>query len=269
MRAGITGLVTPREWSFAETLQKIKGYGYDAFEPIITDEGEITVNTPESDLQAMATMAEEMGIELASTCPALERFAMNLLSDDEGVRAESVEMTRRLLKTSSGLGCDAMLHTLCMPLPADLYYDVAYLQGVKSLRELAPYCEEIGCRIAVEYVWNHFLNGPLEMRNFLDEVGSSQVGFYFDPGNMRVHSHSHHWVRICGKHIFKVHMKDFKHVDWEATSFPGLLEGDVDFDAVMAELRAVGFDGALVSEVDPAIQPYEKTAEIIKKIAGI
>lgn len=269
MKIGITGLCTPRSWSFAETLDQIKSFGYEAFEPIITDEGEITVHTPEADLRALADVAAEKGIELTSTCPAIGSFTMNVLSDDETVRAESVEMTRSLLRTSAALGCDAMLHTLCFPLPPDLYYDVAFAQGVRSLKELAPYCEEVGCRIAVEYVWNKFLNGPLEMRQFLDEVGSSQVGFYFDPGNMRIHSYSHHWVRILGKRILRVHMKDFKHENWTTTTFPGLLEGDVDFDAVMRELRAIGFDGALVSEVDPSVQPYEKTAALIRQIAAI
>ncbi len=50
MKVGVTGLCTPREWSFAETLDRIKSFGYDAFEPIITDEGEITINTPEAEL---------------------------------------------------------------------------------------------------------------------------------------------------------------------------------------------------------------------------
>lgn len=269
MKVGITGLVTPREWGFEETLRNIKTMGYDAFEPIITDEGEITVDTPEADLRALAAKAKEIGIELVSVCPAQGNVPVNLISDDEAVRASSVAFTKRMLKTTSGLGISAMLHTLVLPLPADLYYDVAYAQGIKSLKELAPYCKEVGVAIAVEYVWNKFLNSPLEMRNFLDEVGSEWVGFYFDPANMTIHSHAHQWARICGKHLKRVHAKDFKFENWSTASFPALLTGDVDFPRVMAELRALGFDGALVSEVGPGDASYEETAAAIRKIMAM
>jgi L-ribulose-5-phosphate 3-epimerase len=269
MKVGVTGLVTPRECSFEETLRSIKGFGYDAFEPIITDEGEITVDTPETDLRALAAEAAQIGVELVSVCPAQGRVPVNLVSDDEAVRGASVEFTRKMLKTTSGLGIGAMLHTLVFPLPPDLYYDVAYAQGVKSLRELAPYCEQVGVAIAVEYVWNKFLNSPLEMRNFLDEVGSPWVGFYFDPANMAIHSHSHQWARICGKHLKRVHAKDFKFVNWSTASVPALLTGDVDFPRVMQELRALGFDGALVSEVGTGDASYEETATAIRKIIAM
>ncbi len=269
MKVGITGLVTPREWSFEETLVKIKGFGYEAFEPIITDDGEITVDTPPEQLAALAAKAKEVGIELVSVCPAQSGFPVNLISDDETARAASVAFTKRMLKTTSGLGITAMLHTLVFPLPADLYYDVAYGQCVKSLKELAPYCEEVGVAIAVEYVWNKFLNSPLEMRNLLDEVVSPWVGLYFDPANMTIHSYAHKWARICGKHLKRVHAKDFKFENWSTASFPALLTGDVDFPKVMAELKALGFDGALVSEVGPGEASYEETAQAIRKIMAM
>jgi hexulose-6-phosphate isomerase len=269
MKVGITQLVLPAEWSFAEALDKIKSFGYEAFEPVIRDDGEVTPDTPTGELAKLARLAKAKGIALVSTLPVLSSFTMNVLSDDEATRKASIEMTKKLLRASAGLGVDAMLHTLCFPLPPDLYYDVAFEQGVKSLKELAPFCEEVGVRIAVEYVWNKFLNSPLDMRDFLDAVGSPWVGFYYDPGNMCIHSHSHQWARICGKHVMKVHAKDFKFVNWSQASFPALLTGDVDFAAVMRELRAIGFDGALVSEIGPSEASYEKTAEDIRRIMAM
>ena len=45
-----------------------------------------------------------------------------------------------------------------------------------------------------------------------------------------------------------------------------LLEGDVDFAACMAELRKIGYDDALLSEVSPSIAPIEDTAAAIRRI---
>ena len=75
-------------------------------------------------------------------------------------------------------------------------YCAAFDQGVETLKELAPFCEEVGVSIAVEFIWNKFLNSPREMAEFLGKVGSEWVGFYFDPANMAIHSYPHQWVRI-------------------------------------------------------------------------
>lgn len=109
---------------------------------------------------------------------------------------------------------------------------------------------------------------PLEMAHFLDEVGSTRVGFYFDPGNMAVFQYPQHWVRILGRRIKLVHLKD-----WAGNALSGgwtpLLEGNVDFAAVMAELRAAGYDGPLTGEVEPHLAPLEKTADAIRRIMAL
>ena len=113
-----------------------------------------------------------------------------------------------------------------------------------------------------------FLFSPLEMKRFLDEVGSPQIGFYFDPGNMAVYQFPQHWVRITGPHIKRVHMKD-----WQGRALNGawhpLLEGGVDFPAVMAELRKIGYEEPLISEVSPSLASLEDTAVAIRKIMAM
>ena len=70
-------------------------------------------------------------------------------------------------------------------------------------------------------------------------------------------------MRICGRHLMAVHFKDFRRQGYEWTP---LGEGDVDFPAVMAELRAVRFDGALVSEVGAETASFPDTARAIERI---
>ena len=122
--------------------------------------------------------------------------------------------------------------------------------------------------IAVEFVWNGFLFSPVEMRRFMDEVGSDRVGFYFDPGNMAVFQFPQHWVRAIGDHLKMAHMKDWRggaqNGDWTP-----LLEGEVDFAAVVRELRAIGYDGPMISETPPDMASLDATAEAIRRIIAL
>ena len=168
----------------------------------------------------------------------------------------------RGLYVTQALDVDTMLMTPGT-LGSDCHYDEAYFNALTSLRALAPAVEEIGVNLALEYVWNWFLVSPLEYRRFLDDVDCPLIGFYFDSGNMVIQSYPEQWVNILGRHIKKVHLKDFRRSDH---SWPSLTEGDVDFPAVMAELRNIGYDDALLSEVDAGTAPFEDTAVAIRRI---
>ncbi len=267
MKVGLSALVTPRDWSFAELVRQAKATGYEAIEVVPREGGELTLDTPGDALARMARVAADGGIEITSLCGGGGRPA-NLMTSNEAERRAGIETARAMLGTATALGADTVLHTLGGRPSPDLFYHVAYANALRSLQEVAPFAEEIGVNLAVEYVWNGFLTSPLEMAQFLDAVGSPRVGFYFDPGNMRIFHHSEHWVRLCGRHIKKVHAKDFS---WEkmVVQWPPLLKGQVNFPAVMRELRLAGYDGALISEVPPSVASLEETASSIRKLIAM
>ena len=267
MKVGLSQLIVPREWSLAEVVRNAKAAGYEAIEVRPADGSEITLDTPDAELEALARMAAGEGIEIVSSCGSGGR-PMNLMTDDETLRRESIENSKAMLRVARALGADTILHTLGGRPTPELYYHVAYANALRSLQELAPAAEETGVSIAIEYVWNGFLTSPMEMAQFLAQVASPAVGFFFDPGNMRIFHHSEHWAHICGPWIKKVHAKDFS---WEGhvVAWPPLLEGQVNFPAVMKELRAAGYDGALISEVSLSAASLEETAAAIRKIIAL
>jgi len=262
MKVGLSGIITPREWSFAETVQQARAAGYAALEVVIADEGELAMSTTEDELQTLAGIAADEGIELASVCPLVREAPKDIMTNDDKVRADSMETIKRCIDVTRGLGVDTMLLTIGA-LSDDLYYNEAYANSLQALQRLAPYAEQMQVNVAVEYVWNKFLLSPMEFARFCDEVGSHRVGLFFDTGNMVVFGYPQHWVRICGPHVMQVHFKDFKRQGYQWTP---LLEGDVNFPAVMAELRKIGYDGALLSEVSPGIASLEDTAAAIRNI---
>jgi hexulose-6-phosphate isomerase len=262
MKTGITALVLPSEWGLAETLENVRADGYEALELALRDSGYCALGVADAQLRSIREKAEQANVELVGLCPAFRGRPRDLMTADREARNAGIETFEECIRMATVLDVDTILVVLGSLTP-DLYYDVAYRNALESMRTLAPMAEKAGVRLAIEYVWNKFLLSPLEFARFCDEVGSPNVGFYFDPGNMAIFGYPQHWVRICARHVMAVHMKDFRRKGYEWTP---LLEGDVDFPMVMRELRSLGYDGALVAEVDSSIAPFPKTAEAVKQI---
>jgi len=265
MKVGITALVIPSSWGLDQTLTTIKRDGYEALELALRDDGYFSMSSPDSELGEIRRKAAAAGIAITSVCPAMAKGRPDVMSADATARRASIGTITEILRRTRAVGADTLLLVLGSLTP-ELYYDDAYRNAVRSLRRLGPVAEDMGVRIAIEYVWNRFLLSPMEFARFLDEVDSPNVGFYFDPGNMCIFGYPEHWVRILGRHLMAVHVKDFKR---EGAKWPPLLQGDVDFRAVMAELRRIGYDGPLVSEVGTDAASFAQTAASIRKIVSL
>lgn len=262
MKTGITALVLPADWGLEETLNSIRTDGYEALELALRDSGYCSLGASDGQLRSIRDEAARAEVELVGLCPAFRGRPRDLMTADREARLAGIETFEECIRMATVLDVDTILVVLGSLTP-ELYYDVAYRNALESMRTLAPVAEKAGVRLAIEYVWNKFLLSPLEFARFCDEVGSPNVGFYFDPGNMAVFGYPEHWARICARHVMAVHVKDFRRRGYQWTP---LLEGDVDFPAVMRELRSLGYDGALVAEVDSATAPFDRTAEAVKRI---
>ena len=136
-------------------------------------------------------------------------------------------------------------------------------------KSLAPFAEELGVTLGVENVWNKFLLSPLEMRDFLDKIGSPRVKSYFDVGNVVATGYPEQWIRILGERIARVHFKDFQRDVATLDGFCDLLEGDADYAAVMRELRAVGYDGPVAAEFFDVEDDLPKIAAAMDRILAL
>lgn len=125
-------------------------------------------------------------------------------------------------------------------------YEDAYERSMAELRDLVPYAEDKRVCIAVENVWNKFLLSPMEFARYIDDIGSEWVQAYFDVGNIVLYGIPQHWIRSLGSRIKKVHVKGFKR---ENSTFVYLLEGSIDWAAVMSALRDVGYDDFVTAEM--------------------
>ena len=154
----------------------------------------------------------------------------------------------------------------------EISYEHTYEQSKKTLLELATVADDLGISIGVENVWNKFLLSPLEMRQFVDEIDHPHVGVYFDVGNVLLFGYPEQWIDVLGKRILKVHVKDFKTSVGTIEGFVDLLEGDVNWPAVVAALRRIGYADYITPEINPCeedpLRAVYNASEALDKILG-
>lgn len=264
MNISLSQLITGN-MPIAEFLEQARIAGYNEVELSLRPAPEAPLNYQVTDAQLEEYRKQAIDSAVPITSLTIGAKSGNLLASGQAA-ADGIAEAIRGMECAAKLGAKVCLHTLGSLSP-ELYYEDAYQNAIAALKKLVSTADKLKLSFAVEFVWNGFLFSPLEMRNFLDSVGSPRIGFYFDPGNMAVFQYPQHWVRALGKRILHVHLKDWKGSALNGT-WTALLQGEVNFPVVMAELRAAGYTGPLVSEVAPSLASFAETAVAMRKIAA-
>ena len=248
-------------WSFIgktnkEAMKLAKDAGFEGIELALGGEGEITMTSTDEELLSIKAYAEELGIKIPSLSSGL-CWANSLTANDPEERQRAFDMVVRQLYCAKMIGAETILvipgsvSVEFVPEWGVVDYDVVWERALEQVKKLAVVAEEYGVQIGLENVWNKFLLSPLEMRNFIDAVGSDWVGAYFDTGNVVFAGYPEQWIKILGKRIFKVHFKDYRRNPGGLNAFVDLLAGDVDWKAVRAAFEAVGYEGWAAGEMIP------------------
>lgn len=186
------------------------------------------------------------GMKIPSVCG--EMHWKYLLSDpDPAVREKGVEALKLTLEDANVYGADTIL---LVPgrVTEEVTYDECWNRSVEEIKKVIPLAKELKIRIAIENVWNNFLLSPMEAATYVDQFRSVFVGFYFDCGNILNYGWPEQWIKILRNRIAKVHIKEFskKLADTQGRSAgfkAKLLEGDVNWNKVMAALDKIGYGG--------------------------
>lgn len=122
------------------------------------------------------------------------------------------------------------------------------------IRKGLPAAEKYEVKILVENVWAGFLISALDTERYVDEIDHPWFGSYFDVGNNVRWGVPEHWIQILGDRIGKLDIKEWdenKHKDEGLRAGFGseLGEGTIDWAAVRAALKEIGFEGWATAEV--------------------
>lgn len=247
IRKGIMWGTVGVKGSVLEKAQAIKAAGFEGVEPMGG------MNQDEV-LKALETT----GLKAGSVC-CHTHWAKPLSDPNPAVRAVGLEGLRQSLRDAKHYGAPAVL---LVPAVVDekVSYADAYKRSQEEIRKAIPLAEELGVRIAIENVWNNFLLSPLEAARYVDELQSPQVGWHFDCGNVIHYGWAEQWIRILGKRIATLHIKEFSREKAEKLGrWKGFdaefLKGDNNWPAIMKALDEIGYQGWGIAEQGGAGSP--------------
>lgn len=236
-----------------EKFQAAKDAGFEGVEPMShLDRNEI--------LKARDTT----GLIIPSVCGSLHgKFPLS--HPDPAIREQGVTALKVTLEDAKAYGADTVL---LVPgrVSESVSYDDCWTRSVEEIKKIIPFAEKLNVQIAIENVWNNFLLSPLEAANYVDQFQTPIIRFYFDCGNVLVYGWPEQWIKILGKRIAKVHIKEYSlkiaNKQGKGAGFDvKLLEGDVNWPLVMKALDNVGYNGWTTIE-----QPGGDTKEGLKDL---
>tara|TARA_B100000029_G_scaffold516652_1_gene632300 strand:+ start:39455 stop:40246 length:792 start_codon:yes stop_codon:yes gene_type:complete len=263
MKPGITQLCLSRQ-NLNHDLSKARNMGYEAIELVFSDEGFPNIDAPLSEITSIKDACLANNLELSSMI-AIRQDPGSLLSPDLDERNKRVAILKRGFEIAEILNVEALLLH-----PGQLDPRSCYQTTWNNIRDilakLAPEAQSRGTQIAIENVWNQFMLSPREACQLVDEISSSSVGIYLDTANMILYGYPDMWIRELGNRILRVHVKDFRRRDG---SWVQLMEGDTDWLSVMTELRKIGYNAPLVSEVGGNDKKMLETVDRIHQIIAL
>jgi len=271
---GICGIVFPKQMPVTDYFAAAKKAGFDAIELRLG--AGLPIDAPTEQWDRFRDAAEKAKVLIVSVWVSEPLSANPLNSPQPAVRARGVETLKRAIDVTARLGCDSMLVVpgrLGSGGRLDVGYEDTWNRVTEGFRNALPYAESKKVCLTPENVWNKFLVSPLEMRAFVDQFQSPWVQVHFDVGNIMQYGYPQDWILTLGKRIRRIHLKDYKlSTRAEQGRFVGLLEGDVDWKAVMGALVKTGYRGSLAPEYghdpnDP--DQLKKLSQAVDKILAM
>jgi hexulose-6-phosphate isomerase len=161
------------------------------------------------------------------------------------VRELGVEALKVTLEDAKIYGADTIL---LVPgrVNETVGYDECWDRSIAEIEKVLPFAAKLGVTIAIENVWNNFLLSPLEAARYIDQFNSPFVRAYFDCGNVLVIGWPEQWIRILGKRIARIHIKEYsrkiadKQGKWAGFGV-ALQEGDNNWPTIVKALDEVGY----------------------------
>jgi len=204
------------------------------------------------------------GLPIPSVCSS-QHWKSPVSDPDPKVREEGLAGLKLTLEDAKTYGADTILFVPGR-VSEIVSYDDCWNRSIEEIKKAIPLAEKLNVKIAIENVWNNFLLSPLEAAGYVDQFKSPMVGFYFDCGNVLASGWPEQWIKILGKRIAKVHIKEYSRKIAEKQGKSAgfdvkLREGDVNWQSVMKGLDDIGYHNWATIE-----QPGGDTPEGLKDL---
>ena len=181
---------------------------------------------------------------------------------DPAVRAQALANLKTALREAKMVGGDSVLLVPGKVTDsAKENHDQVWERSIPEIRKALPVAEEVGIKILIENVGNGFCATPELMAKYIDEINHPLVGAHFDIGNHIPVSPPAHWIRVLGKRVKKLDVKDRSIKDRKGMPIG---EGDAGWADIRQALTEIGYRGWAAAEVNGGDRP--QLADILERM---
>lgn len=272
----------PEKMNLEQCLRLAKSAGFDAVELNYDLDNDLSPKSGAKEYAAIRNLADKIGIQISGLCSFLF-WPYPLTANDNAKRTRGFELAGKMTQAAHDLGVENLLvvpgavnipwRTDYEPVPND----VCDKRAREAVARLLPNAEKLKVKLNIENIFfNGYLMTPGEMNDFVDSFKSEYVKVHFDTGNIMMFQFPEHWIKMLGKRIQNVHLKEYtkKGTDYSLETFRPLLDGTTNWPAVMEAFEQTGYRGYLTFEY---FHPYNhfpealiyQTADSLDRLLGI
>ena len=272
----------PEKMNLEQCLRLAKSAGFDAIELNYDLDNDLSPKSGAKEYAAIRALTDKIGIQISGLCSFLF-WPYPLTANDNAKRARGFELAAKMTQAAHDLGVENLLvvpgavnipwRTDYEPVPND----VCDKRAREAIAKLLPNAEKLKVKLNIENIFfNGYLMTPGEMIDFVDSYKSEYVKVHFDTGNIMMFQFPEHWIKMLGKRIQNVHLKEYtkKGTDYSLETFRPLLDGTTNWPAVMESFEQTGYRGYLTFEY---FHPYShfpealiyQTADSLDRLLGI
>jgi sugar phosphate isomerase/epimerase len=232
-------------------MQRAAELGFDGLELNIRDSHAI-------DKDLIIEGCRSLGLTVPSFGTGQSYFAdgLSLANPDGSVQQLLLERMRGHIQFAAEMNASVVLGSIRGKLDSSSAKGrkVCYETALETTRSLAEYAESLKVKLTVEPINRYetnFINTIEEAMEFIDGIGSINVGVLIDTFHMNIEEPSMtKGILKAGERIWHVHLADSNRCA------PGM--GHLNFNEIVEALGAVGYSGFLSAEILPV--PDDLTA---------
>jgi sugar phosphate isomerase/epimerase len=234
-------------------LLEIAAHGFEVVEVCAT-RTHVDYHNPSvvADLQQWLA---EAGLELYSVhAPIGDRYGsgrpgefLSLASADAKARAEAIAEVERALQIARRIPIKVLVVHLGWPRSHTRFGGSNRDAARRSIEELFALAEPLGVRIAVEVIANDLSRAGSLVHFAEEDLESAEVGICLDFGHAHMDGDLVDAIEAVSGHLVAIHVHDNRgRIDDHLMPF----EGTIDWPAALTAVQKVGYDGALIFEVE-------------------
>lgn len=245
LKKGVLITMLPKQMSYVDRFKLAVDCGFEGIE------AQTVTDPKEAEAIKEASLATKVPIHSVMN---MDHWKYPLSDPNPEVVQKSMAGMETSLQNAKLWGADTVLLVPAV-VTGQTTIPVAWQRSQAQIKKLIPRAKELGVKIGIEEVWNKFLLTPYDHAKYVDELKSPWVNAYFDVGNIVMYGYPQEWIRVLGKRIGKIHLKDFKS---ENRQFVDLREGSIDWPEVRRAIGETGFQGYLTVELRGGDEAYLK-----------